>query len=55
MYRIYPTVPKAAWRPATESPKLMFGLIGAPESAPVSGPGKPLMYRKPDSASHTDA
>ena len=50
-----PTVPNAACSPATESPKLMFGRTGAPANTPVSGSGYPLMYRKPDSASHTEA
>ena len=33
----------------------MFGLTGGPDSELVSGSTKPLMYRNPDSASHTDA
>lgn len=49
------TVPKAACNPATESPRLIFGLTGGPDNEPVSGSTKPLMYRNPDSASQTDA
>jgi len=49
------TVPNAACNPATESPKLIFGRTGGPESRPVFGSGKPLIYLKPDSASQTEA
>lgn len=33
----------------------MFGLAGGPDNELVSGSTKPLIYRKPDSASQTDA
>ena len=33
----------------------MFGLTGGPDNELVSGSTKPLIYRKPDSASQTDA
>lgn len=49
------TVPNAACKPATESPKLIFGRTGGPESTPVSGSGYPLIYLNPDSASQTEA
>ncbi|KAI3614876.1 l-carnitine dehydratase bile acid-inducible protein f [Moniliophthora roreri] len=49
------TVPNAACKPATESPRLRFGLTGRPDKPPVAGSGNPLTYRNPDSASHTEA
>ena len=50
------TVPNAACRPARLSPREQLGLTGGrPAPSCPSPPGKPLMARKPPSASQTDA